>query len=62
MDLDMVRLSLVLGPPDDAKHEYSDPMWRWEARCYMRGFAWNPDTKEPDLWKGKPVMRALIVP
>jgi len=56
MDQDTVRISLVLGPADDVRHTYTQPMPRWVARDALRDFAHGVQ------WDERPVLRALIVP
>jgi hypothetical protein len=56
MDHDDVRLSLVLGPVENAIHTYSYVMPRWKARNWCALFAFG------ELWEGQRVLRALIVP
>ncbi len=55
VDQEQVRLSLILGPVDDAEHVYSDPLPRWLAIAACRDFGAGIE------WDGRPVMRALIV-
>lgn len=56
MDQDKVRVYMVLGPVDDGvTFEYTPVMPRWRAVDTCRDFGAGVP------WKGRPVLRALIV-